>query len=134
MNDRTVREVWRRAQRRCEYCHMPQSVYRTPFQIDHIVAKQHGGTDEPGNLALTCLHCNAHKGPNIAGVDPASGATVRLFHPRRDDWDKHFGWSGAVVLSLTDIGRATIAVLAMNHPDYVAVREALLAEGIAIDD
>jgi hypothetical protein len=29
-----------------------------------------GGSDDPDNLALACHHCNLHKGPNLAGVDP----------------------------------------------------------------
>jgi 5-methylcytosine-specific restriction endonuclease McrA len=52
----------------------------------HIRARQHGGTDDPTNLALACPDCNAHKGPNLVGVDPASGETARLFNPRVDRW------------------------------------------------
>jgi len=36
------------------------------------------------NLALACLHCNQHKGPNIAGRNPETGEIVELFHPRQD--------------------------------------------------
>lgn len=52
------------------------------FSVDHIVARQHGGPTVLENLALACLHCNRHKGPNIAGTDPSTGEIVRLFHPR----------------------------------------------------
>lgn len=48
---------------------MPQTLYRSPFQIDHIIARQHGGRTSPDNLALSCFHCNTHKGPNIARID-----------------------------------------------------------------
>jgi 5-methylcytosine-specific restriction endonuclease McrA len=51
-------EVWRRAKVLCEYCRMPQVVYRVPFQIDHIIARQHGGLTVSENLALSCFHCN----------------------------------------------------------------------------
>jgi hypothetical protein len=52
---------------------MPQACYPTvPFPIDHIVAQQHSGSTVFGNLALSCLHDNSHKGPNIAGLDPAN--------------------------------------------------------------
>src|SRR4051794_18394911 len=31
--------------------------------VEHIVARQHGGADDPDNLALACNRCNASKGP-----------------------------------------------------------------------
>jgi hypothetical protein len=47
--------------------------------IDHIRARQHRGTDDADNLALAFGHCNAKKGPNLTGVDPASGGITPLF-------------------------------------------------------
>lgn len=82
----------------------------------------------PDNLALACLRCNSHKGPNLAGIDPDTGRMTRLFHPRQDIWDQHFRWNGPYLLGLTDVGRTTIAVL--TNPDYVALRESLIAEGL----
>jgi hypothetical protein len=108
---------------------MPQSVYAVPLQIDHTLARQHHGTDDPDNLALACLNCNLHKGPNLAGIDPDTGRLVPLFHPRRDKWDEHFRWSGPLLAGLTPTGRATLGVLAINDPAIVRVREALIAEG-----
>ena len=99
------------------------------FQVDHVIARQHGGTSELGNLSLACYHCNLHKGPNIASVDPASGGLVPLFHPRWDHWPEHFEWDGPRIVGRSAIGRATVRVLAMNDPDAVAVRAALIAEG-----
>ncbi len=40
----------------------------------HIVASQHLGATTVDNLALSCPFCNRHKGPNLVGIDPASGA------------------------------------------------------------
>jgi hypothetical protein len=99
-----------------------------PFHIDHIIARQHGGATVLENLAFSCLHCNRHKGPNIAGTDPSTGKLVRLFHPRKDRWKAHFEWNGAVLVGRTVIGRATINVLSINDPDFLAVREALIRE------
>lgn len=111
-----------------ESCHFPASLYPLPLHIDHIIARQHGGLSVLENLAFSCLHCNRHKGPNIAGTDPKTGELVRLFHPRLDRWNIHFEWAGALVVSSTAIGRATIHVLSMNDPDFLAAREALIQE------
>jgi hypothetical protein len=98
--------------------------------VDHIIAQQHGGTTTIENLAWSCLHCNKHKGPNIAGIDPASGQLSPLFHPRKQRWERHFAWDGPILLGRTHSARATIQVLAINHPDFVAFRAELLEEGV----
>ena len=100
-----------------------------PFHIDHVIARQHGGQTVFSNLALACLHCNRHKGPNIAGRDPDTGKLVRLFDPREHHWIDHFDWAGAELVGKTSIGRTTIGVLGINDPDFLAVREALMEEG-----
>lgn len=121
--------VRQRARGACEYCYFPETAAELPFQVDHIVALKHGGANSDDNLAYACFYCNSYKGPNIAGVDPVSGAVTRLFHPRRDRWAEHFEWNGPALLAKTAVGRVTIEVLRLNHPDAIAVREALLAEG-----
>jgi hypothetical protein len=128
--DQSLRDaVWQRAKGRREYCQMPQTFYRTRHQIDHIIAEQHGGPTTLDNLALACLPCNNHKGPNISGINFATHRIVRLFNPRKDRWGRRFAWDGPRLRGKTAIGRATIEVLAINHPDFVAVREALILEG-----
>jgi hypothetical protein len=92
------------------------------------VARQHGGQTVLENLALACLHCNRHKGPNIAGTDSDTGEIVRPFHPRSDRGKDHFEWAGAALTGRTTIGRVTIQVLAMNDPDFLATREALIQD------
>src|SRR5829696_5489874 len=111
MQEALKREVRDRAGGRCEYCMMPQAYYRTPFQIDHVIARQHRGATHSDNLALACFHCNAHKGPNLSGIDPATSAVTVLFHPRKDRWSDHFAWNGPEVVGLTPRGRATVLVL-----------------------
>ena len=123
-------EIRRRARGRCEYCLIAQAWCDSPFQIDHIVARKHGGATTAGNLAVSCYRCNLYKGPNIAGVDPDTGQVTRLFHPRRNSWDEHFAWLGAALRGRTPVGRTTISVLRINHPSYVAVRESLIEEGV----
>jgi hypothetical protein len=130
LNADLIRQVWQRAQARCEYCHLPSAYHPAPFQIDHIIARQHSGPTVLDNLALACVHCNRFKGPNIAGIDPQSGEIVRLFHPRRDVWAENFIWHGPRLEARTPIGRATIALLLINHPEFVTVRKALQEEDV----
>jgi hypothetical protein len=111
VNPGTIRYVRERAAGRCESCQLPSSLHPAPFQIDHIVAKQHGGTDGLDNLALACMHCNRYKGPNVAGIDSETRKLTRLFHPRVDEWNTHFGWNGAEIVARSPIGRVTVGVL-----------------------
>lgn len=121
--------VRNRAGNRCEYCLMPQTFRRLRFQIDHVVARQHGGSDETTNLALCCGRCNRHKGPNLSGVDPETVQVVRLFDPRKDIWAEHFRIADVRILGISPVGRATVIVLAMNHPEELAVREEMSRDG-----
>lgn len=130
MNRELLRQVREQAGDRCEYCQMPRELDPTPFQVDHVVAQQHGGETVLENLAWSCLHCNKHKGPNVAGVDPQGGQVEPLFHPRRQQWSRHFRWRGAMLIGLTKTGRATVRVLAINDPDAVAFRTELTDEGV----
>ncbi len=73
MNRALLNKLWKLAGERCDYCRMPERFDPLPFQVDHIIARQHGGATILENLAWSCLHCNKRKGPNIAGIDPESG-------------------------------------------------------------
>lgn len=124
MADNSLRELVRlRAGDRCEYCRMHQD--DDPFlrfHVEHIVARQHGGATVEVNLALSCHHCNLHKGPNLTGIDPVTGSVVALFNPRTDRWDQHFARRGMALIGLSPCGRATIRVLAMNARERLDLR------------
>lgn len=130
MDRATETEVRRTSIGRCEYCLLPEDLSPLRFTVDHVIARQHGGGDDTDNLALACGFCNRHKGPNIAGLDPITNALVRLFHPRQDRWADHFRWDGPTVIGKTDVGRTTVVVLAINHPSQLAIRKALIDEGL----
>src|SRR5580658_9782150 len=115
-----------RARNCCEYCLLPQDSCSLTHHIEHVVPRQHGGTDDPGNLALACHRCNLRKGPNLTGIDPLTRALVPLFDPRRDGWTSHFRARGAIIEGVTAVGRATVDVLAMNDPRRIELRELLL--------
>jgi hypothetical protein len=94
------------------------------LEVDHVVARQHDGSDDEMNLAVSCKHCNRRKGTNLAGIDPQTGWVVALFDPRRQVWGEHLRWRGAVVEGVTSVGRATVSVLNLNAIDRVALRDA----------
>jgi hypothetical protein len=100
------------------------------FAIDHIIARQHGGPTTADNLANIGQHCNQHKGPNVAGIDPVTRQLARLFNPRRDRWDEHFRVVGVEIIGITDVGRVTVVTLAMNDEWPQAVRTSLVAENL----
>jgi hypothetical protein len=131
MIDEATRDlVRRRAGRRCEYCRLHEEDDPLfTFHVEHIIARQHGGRDSPGNLALCCHQDNLHKGPNLTGIDPLTRNLTRLFNPRRHKWSRHFRWDGALLVGRTAIGRTTVVVLGMNLPHRVTLREALIASG-----
>ena len=122
--DAATRELVRhRAGNRYEYCGATEGLpRRLRFHIEHIVARQHGGSDAPENLALACHLCNAHKGPNLSGIDPGTGGMATLFHPRHQRWADHFARADGAIIGRTEIGCATVAVLDMNHPARVEAR------------
>ena len=112
-----------RAGNRCEYCRIHQdSEPFFAFHIEHIIARQHGGPDHESNLALACQHCNLHKGPNLAAIDPLTSALVPLFHPRKQRWTEHFVLQGGRVVGLSAVGRATMRLFQMNTDPRVELR------------
>ncbi len=88
------------------------------------------GIREVDKKRMLKLLDNFHKGPNIAGIDSETGRLTRLFNPRRQRWIAHFAWAGPVLVGKTAIGRTTLYVLNMNHPDRVEVRRLLIAAGL----
>lgn len=119
--------VWRRASDCCEYCGLRQadSPFRT-FHIDHIIARKHGGSDQPSNLALACDRCSLHKASDLSGIDDESGQVVALFNPRTQLWSEHFVAEGVTIRGLTPTGRATVRVCNMNAPRRVRLRAELV--------
>lgn len=122
--DQSRRESVRvRAGNRCEYCQLSQA--QSPFaklQIEHVRPRQHGGNSEIENLALACIDCNLHKGPNIAGIDGDTEQLTPLFDPRKDRWEDHFKWWGIRIIGISPIGRVTVTVMDMNSDERLEVR------------
>lgn len=122
--------VIQRAGGRCEYCLVHQDVSPYAHEIDHLIARKHGGQTVAENLALACLACNRRKGSDLTAIDPLTGDIVPLFNPRVQLWQEHFTLDGAYVVGATTIGRATVFLLGINAPERVARRKALMDENL----
>ena len=123
MDETTKIYVRERAGQRCEYCQLHQDDSPlAKLHIEHIIPRKHGGADDLNNLALACIDCNLHKGPNLTGIDPESKAVTELFHPRRHYWHDHFEWRGIYLIGKTAMGRTTVRVLEMNSDEQLALR------------
>lgn len=116
---------------RCGYCRTHQDYVPWQLEIDHILPKSKGGTDEQDNLWLACRACNSFKSDQTHALDPLTGRWVALFNPRTQSWKRHFRWSadGALIIGRTACGRATVAALNLNRLVAVTVRRNWVAAG-----
>jgi hypothetical protein len=101
------------------------------LEIEHIMPKACGGTDDEGNLWLACRLCNSAKGAQTHGRDPETGRRVRLFNPRRQKWSRHFRWSDdeVYIIGRTACGRATVVALKLNNEIALTVRQNWIKAG-----
>jgi len=112
-----------RASERCEYCRIAQVGQEATFHVDHVVPRVVDGLTSLENLALACVSCSLRKGARTTAVDPDTGDSTQLFHPRFHVWSDHFGADASgEILGLTAIGRGTVALLSMNRVLAVAIR------------
>jgi hypothetical protein len=135
INPQLRADVVARAERRCEYCGIPDRLQVGGFELDHIIPQTLGGPTTLQNLAYACPHCNGNKSDHTHGFDEANGESVALFSPRIHRWTDHFRWSAVQAFEIEGItatGRATISRLNLNHPQMVAIRRALAELGISV--
>ncbi|MGH9938388.1 MAG: hypothetical protein ACREAM_19275 [Blastocatellia bacterium] len=54
-----------------------------------------------------------------------------LYHPRKDDWHKHFTWNAdyTLLVGLTPTGHVTIKELDLNRDGVLNLRRAMSLEG-----
>jgi hypothetical protein len=97
------------------------------FHVEHIIAKKHGGKDDPNSLCYACSECNWAKGPNLTGL--LAGKLYALFNPRQQHWTRHFRWDHTILVGKTKTGIVTVQVLNINDAARVMLRENLLFEG-----
>lgn len=126
---RLRRLVIERANGLCEYCLIHQDDSHFTFPIDHIISRKHRGATSSANLALACLRCNVTKGTDVGAFIGRPPRLIRLYHPRQDSWRDHFQLKGARIMPLTDIGEATVQLLALNVSDRLVLRRTMIKAG-----
>jgi len=130
VSEELSRAVRVRADGRCQYCLMHESLQGATFHIEHIIPQCKGGRSDLENLVLACPGCNLHKGSRITAIDPATGEDARLFHPIQQLWPEHFRFNGYQIEGLTGAGRATVEALNLNHSRRQRIREVEKAFGL----
>lgn len=131
LTDAQRAQVMARARSCCEYCRAQQDFSPDSFSIEHIQPRAKGGADALENLGCACQGCNNRKFVSVDAVDPLTGESVSLFHPRQQRWTEHFAWNEdfTLVLGVTPIGRATVDQLEWNRQGLVNLRRVLFAMG-----
>lgn len=108
---------------------MPQTFALHPHEPDHIIPLQHGGETSEDNLALACMRCNRHKGPNVGSFDPQTKKLVAFYHPRTQIWQEHFRLVDGEIQPLTPEGRVTVKILRLNDEVRIQERQRLIQLG-----
>ena len=108
----------------CAYCHTPEALTVTTFEIDHIIPASQGGETSLDNVCLSCPSCNRHKGARKAVADPETGDTTPLYNPRHQAWAEHFAWSddSTRLEGTTSVGRVTVEALRINRSQMIRLR------------
>lgn len=117
------RAVRLRAQGRCQYCLMHESLQGATFHVEHIIPRSKSGESTLENLALACPGCNLRKADKITAPDPLTAGQLALFHPLHQQWSEHFRFKGHEMEGLTAIGRATVVLLDLNHLRRQRIRQ-----------
>lgn len=119
-----------RADNCCEYCRVPELFSFIGYEIDHIIAQKHGGSNDFVNLAWACSICNNLKGTDLGTILLPSQELIRFYNPRSDVWEEHFKIQGALILFKTEVGEATIKIFQLNSLSRIDEREALVNAGL----
>jgi len=83
LHDAIRQRALERAGNRCEYCRMPQQFDELPFEIEHVIAKQHGGIDRLGNRAPPALRVGSGSTRGLPAAASARRVRESLPSPPR---------------------------------------------------
>jgi len=118
--------VVKRADNLCEYCLISEHDTILGCAIDHIISIKHGGSSNIDNLAYCCVYCNRFKGSDIGSIILDTKEFVRFYHPRWNNWGKHFKLNNSTIEPLTNIGQVTAIILGFNDQSRLLERQLLI--------
>jgi len=86
LSPRTRFEVFKRDEFTCRYC--GRTTPEVVLEVDHIIPRCEGGSNDPINLTTACWECNRGKAGNplqniITGEDPTERAVLMLERERQ---------------------------------------------------
>ena len=80
---------------------------------------------------FACFSCEYCHIPDLDSYLNNTLILTRFFHPRVDAWHDHFeSDASGLILPKTDIGKATVNIFAINHPDRIIERQLLWQLGL----
>ena len=101
--------------------------------MEHIIGRQHNGSDRLENLAYACSYCNWKKGPNISTLLVEDGSIIPLFNPRAELWHENFYiLPSGLICSKTEIGEGTLRLLDFNAVERILERQILVELGFYV--
>lgn len=74
--------VRKAAGNRCGYCLSSQAYVMGALEVEHIIPRARGGSNEESNLWLSCSLCNRYKGAQTHSADLETEEALPLFNPR----------------------------------------------------
>jgi hypothetical protein len=95
----------------------------------HHLAKVEFSSSYFGTATYACLVCNRNKGSDIGSILATTGALIRFFNPRLDNWFDHFALDAVIINPLSEIGQVTERIFKFNEIERLDEREVLRAMG-----
>ena len=102
------------ARDRCGYRLSPQRLVMARLEIEHIVPRSKGGSNDESNLWLSCPLCNRFKSDQTQWRDSLTQQLAPLFNPRTQRWSEHFQWA-ADGLRIVGNSRQTDPARKLHH-------------------
>lgn len=123
--------VRERADNRCGYCLTQQKYVPWSLELEHVIPRAKGGSDDEDNIWLACRSCNLFKADQTEAIDSETQQLVPLFNPIKQNWTDHFRWSddGLRIIGKSAIGRATVTALQLNNIYALTVRRHWISAG-----
>lgn len=121
-------EVLKRAKFRCELCGI--SAEQSAIEVDHILPRNHGGTDDITNLQALCYSCNATKrdrdDTDFRGVSASyfhreAGCIFCEISPERIIAEDHLCYAVRDVHPVTPLH--TLVIPKRHVPDYFGLHQ-----------